>query len=319
MFKRRKIADDKENEKLPISDTRSVGVAITGTAYSISTTTTIQNNGSFAHPTEVGFISAATQLQQHQQEWKENQPAKGMSKRKNGNLISAQVKRTPLATPGDQSKASSGRDSKGTLLRFFSKNQSCRRPQDSTVKSATIASLDITRNGGGHLGGHGDLELLEKGITSKAQVSVSDETQCAPSRRPLAGIPSALGHHKLQATTNLSRPHLSSKENDYCSKQYVFLSSSPPPLEDVGETAEVKNDNQLHSRSITGKVQPNSQMQNNNYHIRPAATFHNTSVAQVQAAPNLQKKTLGVRRSMTGWANRANKGFSVPSKTNDNA
>lgn len=318
MFKRRKIEHNEADGELPISHTRSMGIAITNIACSIGTTTTMQNSSCFTHHTDSGFISAAAQLQQDKQERQQDEVTKATSKRKKGSLVSTELGRTPLTTAGACSKVSYHPASQGSLMNFFGKKTIGRTPQGTTKKSATVAVLEIMGNGGDSMEHHSDLELPAKDTTSKARVAVPIETiRTAASRRPLAAIPSALGNHKIRPTNNIGRPCLPTTDNDQPPKPYVFLSSSPPPPESVVEKVEAKNDDLLHSMAVTGKAQLNAQMRYKNNHVRPAATFHTTSVTQVQAAPNIHKKTLGVRRSMTGWANRANKGFSVPSKADD--
>lgn len=317
MSKRRKISHEAD-EKLSINHTRSKGIAIINTVCSIGSTTTMQNSSRFTLHTESGFISAAAQLQEDVQERQKNQVIKITSKGKKGSLVSAEVGRTPLA-PGDCLKASYHTSSQGSLINFFGKETSDRTPQGATTKSGTVAVLEIMGGGGDPIEHHGDRELPGQGTTLRARAAGPSENirDAASSRRPLASIPSALGNHKLRPTNKIGRPCLPTTNNDQPSKPYVFLSSSPPPLEIVVEKAEAKNEDHLHSMAITGKAQLNVQMENKNNHVRPAATFHTTSVAQVQAALNIHKKTLGVRRSMTGWANRARKGFSVPSKADD--
>lgn len=313
MSKRRKISHEAD-EKLSINHTRSKGIAITNTVCSIGSTTTMQNSSRFTLHTESGFISAAAQLQEDEQERQKDQVTKITSKGKKGSLISAKVGRTPMAAPGDCLKASYHPSSQGSLINFFGKETSDRTPQGATTNSGTVAVLEIIDP----IEHHGDRELPGQGTTLRARAAGPIENiRDAASRRPLASIPSALGNHKLRPTNNIGRPCRPTTNNDQPSKPYVFLSSSPPPLEIVVEKAEAKNEDQLHSIAITGKAQLNVQMENKNNHVRPAATFHTTSVAQVQAAPNIHKKTLGVRRSMTGWANRAKRGFSVFSKADD--
>jgi hypothetical protein len=51
--------------------------------------------------------------------------------------------------------------------------------------------------------------------------------------------------------------------------------------------------------------------------VRPAKTLHKTTMAQLHASSvsgSLQRRTLGVRRSVNGWANRhgQGQGFVVP-------
>jgi len=51
--------------------------------------------------------------------------------------------------------------------------------------------------------------------------------------------------------------------------------------------------------------------------IRPAVTNDNLSVAHVQAGNNAGRRTLGVKRSMHGWAATGEMGLAVPKNTRD--
>lgn len=320
MIKRRKVAHEEAEQKVPIGRNGPMAFTHTNIACSIGTMTTMQNDSSFTmHHTEGGFVSAAVQLQQDEQEWQEHILFNRASKRKKVGSVSTGFETTPSVALGNCSTTSNHTDTQGTLLSFFSKGKSHHTSQACMVKLATIASLKVVGNGGDPMESHRDLKQLEQSTTLNPQTAMSSkETRGVSSRKPLAAIPYALGNHRLQPINDKIRPCPSAAEDDHPSKQYVFLSSSPPPVEYFLEKEEIENEGQSLNSIGASKAHLNLQMQNNNTRVRPAATFHTTSVAQVQADPNIHKKTLGVRRSMTGWANRANKGFSIPSKAGGN-
>ena len=87
-------------------------------------------------------------------------------------------------------------------------------------------------------------------------------------------------------------------------KTYLFLSSSPPPTDGLIQDAE-------DSESVSENVGMQQAVTKVPQTYRPAKTMHVTSVAQLNAA-NGARKTLGVRRSMNGWSDRMNRGFSTP-------
>ncbi len=151
-----------------------------------------------------------------------------------------------------------------------------------------------------------------KAISSK----VPDQTQpfWRP-REPMLPIPPSLAEHRLRSSPISTRPQHVGQENSHKSKQYLFLSSSPPTVESLLEEAEA-NDGKVSrvdkfKKDHTETVFPDSD-------IRPAATFHTTSTAQIQSTQTTQK-TLGVRRSMNGWSSRGGHSFSVPGRADRTA
>lgn len=82
-------------------------------------------------------------------------------------------------------------------------------------------------------------------------------------------------------------------------KKYLFLSSSPAkPPEEEGE----KEEESLPQDEKSATDNDNNSVVVNASGFRPASTFHSTSMQQ-EVQPRRQK-TLGVRRSMNGWAAR---------------
>ncbi|KAL8637631.1 MAG: hypothetical protein Q9228_005116 [Teloschistes exilis] len=133
-------------------------------------------------------------------------------------------------------------------------------------------------------------------------------------RRPLAPVPENLRRH---GRGPCARPPLlqgSASEAGETSEQYVFLSSSPPDAtrtdEKESKAAEAK---QSKSVKVTATAQTYGQDRLRVGDVRPAHTTHTTTMAQIQGATAC-KKTLGVRRAMTGWNAKGANGFSVPTK-----
>ena len=305
MVKRRKTThNEAEERRHPYAN----GIAISNIACSIGTATTMQNSSAFTQHRVGGFVSAAVQLQHFEQGQLETQSVRGTSKRKGAISVGIRDERLSPAIPGDRTKANNLLDSQGTLTGFFSKRISHHVPRYGKANPVTAMDSETAVNHSNIQESYRDRDLVRQSMAYRAQVVTHlGETHYASSRKPPATIPSALGHHKLQPVSNISRPCLPAAEKRHSSKQYVFLSSSPPPPEDISDNAERRREEQPHSIIIGGRAQLDLQVQGNNNNVRPAATFHTTSVAQSQAAPNIYKKTLGVRRSMAGWANRANK------------
>ncbi|KAI7235171.1 UvrD-helicase-domain-containing protein [Hortaea werneckii] len=96
----------------------------------------------------------------------------------------------------------------------------------------------------------------------------------------------------LQADRDPPNPH-----NDY-----MFLSSSPPPAEKNEEESTGSVPNQ-DPRIDTNADEPTS----NQSAFRPASTLHTTSIQRAAAAGPQPRRTLGVKMSFNGWANRGGK------------
>ncbi|KAK5130770.1 hypothetical protein LTR08_001660 [Meristemomyces frigidus] len=114
----------------------------------------------------------------------------------------------------------------------------------------------------------------------------------ASHQRPKVAAPglSSLLQHKPRNAPLYSKPTVNAHANRAPDNKYMFLSSSPPqPEPDENETSDtVPTSEAAHEdEPIVPKA-------------RPASTFHTTSMQSV--AP--QRKTLGVRLSRDGWANR---------------
>ncbi|KAI9715256.1 MAG: hypothetical protein M1812_006067 [Candelaria pacifica] len=145
---------------------------------------------------------------------------------------------------------------------------------------------------------------LELSLSDPRLPELAHSVQCKQQISPSSG------QHRLRGAPMRTRPHISKLDDDVA-KAYVFLSSSPP-RDDLIEEAE--------SEPMTSFVTPpdptkaderNTVIRNSDF--RPATTLHTTSIASLNNALVSKKKTLGLRRSMNGWANRAQPAFTVPS------
>ena len=88
----------------------------------------------------------------------------------------------------------------------------------------------------------------------------------------------------------------------YSAQPYVFLSSSPPPVNDVIDEALPKNNNGLYATQESNTAENSVAVTETVNVFRPSATCHVTSVTKVHARNQSSRKTLGVRRSMVGWS-----------------
>ena len=132
-----------------------------------------------------------------------------------------------------------------------------------------------------------------------------------PTVAPMLPIPQPLAKHKLRPIPNTTRPRFTADEEPHGKNKYGFLSSSPSRTQDDADASKSPLQPKGIEQENSGPQQAAAPKYNDS---RPAATFHTTSMAQAQAASTARKKTLGVRRSMTGWSSRGGQGFSVPSR-----
>lgn len=258
----------------------------------IGNTTTMQSTATFSFNT--GFISAAAQLQHVDERKKMDTRSSGFDKplkiRKEG--IESNNK-SSLGQAGGQSSLMSflgvkaEKDSGSITFDKIAEERSGNpvAPRSHTSCKETVTGLPATTN----------------------QVSI--EGLGPTSRTPHLPIPEALATHRLQPLSNTNRPRPLVHEEPLRKKHYVFLSSSPPHIEEVVEAAENQFEDRSPSKVITGVE--DSEVAHQQTDVVPSRTFHTTSIAQLQTE-GAPRKTLGVRRSMHGWSTRGSHGFSVP-------
>ncbi|KAL8957474.1 MAG: hypothetical protein Q9183_006048 [Haloplaca sp. 2 TL-2023] len=246
-------------------------------AVSVGYTTTLQNSEAWSVQNFSGFTSATEQFHQLEQERKQSG--------------AVEVSTTAKGTMGRKRKATDpGQNSLTDLWGNGSKHPPRAKEPRITSQRPSISS------------GHSDLgSSIGRGTIRP--------------RPPLGAVPANLAKHKLGAITNFSMPKIPIGQADEANEQYVFLSSSPPSFE-VGH-----NENQMVMESGSAKANRVTNI-DRNYHnyqssssgFGSAITRHTTSMEQLQATNNASRKTLGVRRSMTGWNMKSNHSFSVPRK-----
>ena len=274
--KRRRVNGGERVESLPESKTTCMLTTIGGT-------TTMQNSSAFSYNGNSGFISAASQMQHIEKE-------KSMSASSDTSL--GESKRPPKANSDNKlrSQQEQGRDLRSMWGADIHNN-----------KNEEPVSLELLEEE--------DYQKAVKASMLTLGQASNDRCDVAP-RRPLLNLPQALAAHRLPMSSSSTRPALTIDNDEPAKKQYIFLSSSPPPVQGVPETVEVPRKDNMPMCSMSSSnenVKPTD--------VRPATTFHTTTVSQVSAMSGAAKKTLGVRRSMNGWSTRAPQGFSVPRKS----
>ncbi|KAF2721840.1 UvrD-helicase-domain-containing protein [Polychaeton citri CBS 116435] len=162
-------------------------------------------------------------------------------------------------------------EGQGSIAGFLKRQRSCEEVSQASRQTSTAE----------HAHDQGDVQPLDD-ITNVHQARqsglISPKMPVAPLRK--------------MRSAPLERPTKNGTSTD---DLYVFLSSSPTRLEH----------NDYDRREIDAKTHPHSLP---SLHARncfkPASTFHTTSMQKIGQPV---RKTLGVKRSMNGWANRGHK------------
>ena len=262
-------------------------------ARHIGSTTTMQSSSSFSYNTS--FISAAAQLlhvnEQEKVITEPNGAGKPPRERKEGAEMN---NRSNLSQGGDQSN----------MMRFLG----LKTEQD--TRSTPFEALAEGRLGN-QVARRSHTIPNETATGPRATKKENSIGNLRPtSRIPHSPIPEALTSHRLQPLLNSNRPRsIVQEEEPLRKKAYVFLSSSPPHIEQLVEVAEDQSENQSSFKGMS-RVE-DSEVAPRHTDVVPSKTFHTTSIAQLQkeGAP---RRTLGVRRSMNGWSARGGHGLSVP-------
>ena len=264
---------------------RMDSLAASKTTYMLTTiggATTMQSSSSFSYNGKSGFISAASQLQHIEND---------KSLYASSNALPGESKRPSKAN--SDNKLRPQQEQRRNLISLWGGDKHDAKNQESV-----------------------SLEMLEEDYQKAVRASMetlaqasNDRSHVAP-REPPSAIPQALAAHRLPLTSSSTRPALTTDGDEPAKKQYIFLSSSPPPVQGVPEAVEVQIKDNM----------PTCSMGHLNENVKPtegrlATNFHTTTVSQVQATSGAPKKTLGMRRSMNGWSTRTSHGFSVPRKS----
>lgn len=269
----------------------------------------LQDNLTFSYQEKSGFTTAAAQLSQIAKAKQITQITTGTRQKQN---IYEDAESGHQQSDRGHVKSINAPECQGNLLRFWATSHppkgisNDRGASRSPMKSVKCKSL--TKN----------MNLLESGISSITACTTMTTLHESPlhsySKEPLAVIPQGLADHKLLPIIAAGRPQPSLLEDKRTTKQYVFLSSSPPPFQESSEEyANTSGADPLQGSKIKFET-AGSETRKGKNDVRPATTFHTTSIATAKA--DTTKRTLGVRRSMAGWTSRGNQPFSIPRKNN---
>lgn len=293
-YKRRRTENSATSDKL--ADIRGGKQLVRSSAESlIGTTTTMQNSSTFSYN---NFVSAATQLHNVKEDIQKRNILTDREKNASRSIDRSQRGDTNVRT----SKTIKKCVGQGSLLSFWSAKTDI---IDLHVRTTTSPQKLPLYDDESKKNEEQESEEIDARIATMATIGAASGT-VHKLKASVNNIPQGLANHELSSFAKSTRPYLSATEREEITKQYVSLSSSPPPCEYAEKgTVDARND--------IPSIDEQSTLKKTN-DFRPATTFHNTSLAQVRATSNMPKKTLGVRRSMVGWSSRGRYGFSVPSR-----
>ncbi|KZF24190.1 P-loop containing nucleoside triphosphate hydrolase protein [Xylona heveae TC161] len=280
-------------------------------SFSISNTT-IQN----------GFISAG---QHSQNAGLTAEPSRREShtdlENRTGCKSSTKPSRLPgLPEIGEKSAAIAGaRQSR--LTSFFAKPGSVQNKLD-IVSNFPRSSLANSRLDTDMVSTHVPYELpnlpCEVSYTKKARGTSNSEDNFSQrlqeEHSTIGAIPLSLSRHRPRAPVPRKPLAQFSQEPASKRKAYTFLSSSPPPFD---QSKQVAAEAEQAAGDLQKDIPKQSIEQEIPSGIRPAKTFHNTTIAALNSSNGTMRRTLGVRRSMNGWSDKGNKAFAVPAKRNN--
>lgn len=296
---------------------------------SISTnSTTMQNMSSFSHVARAGFTTAASQL--HVIEAEVARSERTMSIQPNETTTGKKLSKTSSST-----KRHAGQSS---LATFFEKKSVA----DDSLSFGTLDKRFMPHRAEPTLNRTCENSSLSRQHIPRSTIAPTNllinEAVLPTPRLPLVSIPQPLSTHRFQPLTSTRPRPLTTVSTTIPSHDepplnpYPFLSSSPPKLPDPiphdcgstalsshaeirGEKSNLDSMNEVHGAKATHTAEDLKEEQEpRETRQRPATTYHTTSMQQVGNV----RRTLGVKRSMGGWAARgrgkggATGGFEVP-------
>ena len=271
---------------------------------------TMQNSSSFTIAPHIsGFISATTQMQNMKQEsepkiCREAQDERRIAKQ----LKTGKADRIKKSDPcqaglmkywrekrvdGEESASSMTDEQSSIVDDLGTRRRSCYQDRASSrLAEPARDTTTLTEN------------AMDLGLGTEARP-----------RNAMSAIPQPLSHHVIRPLVNKSRPKYTADDESCSTKAYVFLSSSPPREEDVIDQAQRDSSQVMSSNSPVKTIATGAQSSKERSGIRPASTYHRTSMAEIQSNGIPPRRTLGVRRSMVGWSVGGSHSFSKPRMT----
>jgi DNA helicase-2/ATP-dependent DNA helicase PcrA len=257
------------------------------------TTASARLESSTTYPHVGSFTSAALQLQNTRDNTSQNPNKKFKFLEVDASISD------PSRPKANDLKTVRGR---GDLRTYWGSGGPLQSPNP-VITSTSVVALSPARE---HIGFHADCKWTGKTLFSKSNLSEHS------TRNPMPTIPRPLASHSISRQRNIVRPKQVPKD-DPDEDPYTFISSSPPRTE-IEAAAQHNTEKWADSSVKEQDVPATVQGSNTTITTYPLATFHNTSMVQLQARADAPRRTLGVRRTMVGWSCQGNQAFSVPRK-----
>jgi DNA helicase-2/ATP-dependent DNA helicase PcrA len=264
----------------------------------IHTTTSVQQGFSTASatmPVQQGFVSVSDRYDELMAEAK-------LDKRLGSQEQKQQQKKseTALTAPKGRKRQIEGQ---GGIASFFQQGRTLKKQKEEAEPQRALREIS---------------NMPEHRTSASAVcVSASSTTSSVGFMTARQRQTSSLTTHKPRSTPMLSRPSTSTLRSIATSRddgenaedphhrhqgKYVFLSSSPakPEERDEPHPPPVHDDDDDDDDDDDATTRTSAE-QHVASEFQPASSFHTTSMQSLQAP---QRRTLGVRRSMNGWAAR---------------
>ncbi|KAF2003799.1 P-loop containing nucleoside triphosphate hydrolase protein [Amniculicola lignicola CBS 123094] len=177
----------------------------------------------------------------------------------------------------------------GSIASFFRSNSNTSQDIDPLPAPTKAPSLRQSHS------------FLTSQYTPSSDKSIMDPNTRPPAR-PYESDPSST--HRPRNTPMSNRPKRPSPGPGVNGTKYILLSSSPVKPDNLptqSASEDVNKDGMAIGSASPTRV-PNSEGSTNNNGFRPASTFHNTSVGDLQHNAAAPRRALGMRRPMQGWS-----------------
>jgi len=302
MVKRRKIVGNDL-----VVQTENVPSTSSSSSATLAHFKTTMEKGS-AYPTtaqRIGFVSATTQLQHMQEAPSEERKTKQNAAKKNA-----------AAKIGALRTTSHNEDGQG-LMKYFTSSKIEQQIDILPLQRLASVVTGVKDEDRGIERGGDSYENYEHSMTASSKLPpASRPIVDFRSRKVTAAIPQSLANHSFRPCGTITRPKSELPDKNQTAKAYVFLSSSPPRMNDASEEPMIEAINMSYGTEKARVPEPRSKTATPVAHSRPPLTCHVTSEAMLKARNQGPRKTLGVRRSMAGWSARGNHGFNKPRSLN---
>ncbi|KAL8716951.1 MAG: hypothetical protein Q9225_005761 [Loekoesia sp. 1 TL-2023] len=263
----------------------------------IGSTTTMDNSSSFSIQSFSGFTSAKSQLQQLARE----QDASEKGKQPTVHHHTVVVENQSVATSRKRKVHGETQSSLASLWGLSTRPTKTTKPFEAlhTKRTALLGTNELESGSAPSF-----VSNLSDG-KPLASIPVLEDGPVLP-RLPLATMPENLAEHRFQPVVKKSKLQSPTTNCDRHNDRYVLLSSSSATAE--GRFSKAGETSPCNASKMSTLADSQKDDAPTFADVRPGASARMASVAQIQTT-NTSRKTLGVRRSMSGWSSRGIQGF----------